>query len=124
MQAATGGLKPPIVTWRAAEALGHAYFLERGARVLISPYDSACYDFVAAFGTRFVRVNVKLATFTQRTYQVCRAGHNSEDPDLILAWLPNHATFIELPGDFLKSVKTRRIPAVMVRDLPQQETVN
>lgn len=107
------------INWRAAEALGHAHYLNRGGRVLVSPYDTSQYDFVVDQDGEFFRVNVKIATWSGRTYLISRSRDKSRNPDRYLVWLPKHSKFIELPGDFLADKKTRRIPLRLVRDIPQ-----
>jgi hypothetical protein len=102
-------------TWRAAEALGHAHYLNRGGRVLISPYDISQYDFVVDMGDSFFRVNVKVGTWAGRSYIISRSRPNSKDPDRYLVWLPRHTRFVELPGDFLSESKSRRIPLALTQ---------
>lgn len=103
---------PQSTTWRAAEALGHAYCLTRGWEVLLSAYHTSTYDFAAAKGSRFVRVNVKLATESPRKLPlISRSGRSltRAAPDLYLVFLRSKNQFVELPGDFLAGRKTRRI---------------
>ena len=103
--------------WRAIEAEGHAHFIRKGWRVLISPYDIACYDFVAEKDGMFLRVNVKTATWHGATYSISRSGRAAHriDPDLYLVWLPKERAFVEAPGPMLKG-KSARLPRRFVAD--------
>jgi Holliday junction resolvase-like predicted endonuclease len=117
-----GGGAPEQLNWRAVESLGHAYFHQRGWRVLLSVYDTGSYDFVAERDDLFVRVNVKQASVVGGTYMIAKPGKNrtAKDPDLYLVWLPKEQTFLELPGDFLQQKSSRRIPVALTREAPTQ----
>lgn len=110
---------PSLLSWRAAEALGHAYFIERGGRILISPYDSSQYDFVVEKNNAFVRVNVKIATLQRgrKSYQISRSQLKSRNPDLYLVWLHLEECFVEIAGDFLAATPSRRITRAHLTEL-------
>jgi hypothetical protein len=104
--------------WRTAEALGHAYYLERGWRVLVSLYDNSVYDFVVERDGVYQRVNVKRASVSNGGYLIGHAGGRDPGcgmPDLYLVWLRRERQFVELPGDFLDGKLTRRITKDLIQ---------
>lgn len=95
--------------WRAIESEGFGHFIRKGWRVLISPFDIACYDFVAEKDGMFVRVNVKMASHNRGSYVITRSGRAAHrvDPDLYLAWIPDKQAFIEVPGPLMRGKSMR-----------------
>jgi hypothetical protein len=72
-------------------------------------------------GGGFIRVNVKVATWSERSYLISRSGNGTtENPDRYLVWLSKEGCFVELDGDFLSRVGTRRIPKHIVEGAAQQ----
>lgn len=118
------GVSAQHLDWRTVEALGHAYFIQRGWRVLISPYDTATYDFVAERDSVFVRVNVKSAKRSSGSYRISKPGGQRNrgdlrprpDPDHYLVWLVDHRRFVELPGDFLAEVSCKAVPSSLYKE--------
>lgn len=107
--------------WRAVEALGHAYFCQRGWRILMPLYEPTFYDFVAERDAQYVRVQVKRASPRPKNcggYLISKPGRNrsAPDPDLYLIWLPREEAFIELPGDFLATASCRAIPVALIQE--------
>jgi len=110
--------------WRTVEVLGYAHFTGKGYRILVSLVDNNGYDFVAERGGQFVRVNVKLAGFSNGGWRISLSGRRRRDRptvgevDVYLAYVPTLQRFIELPGDFLQHGKSRRIPSALLNGAP------
>ena len=111
--------------WKAIEALGYVYYLQKGYRILVSLIEGKYYDFVAEKDGKFARVNVKKATKDKRSnsYSISLSGSARIEKDLVdvfLAWIPEKKNFIEVHGNFFYEVnaKTRVIPASIIKSLP------
>ena len=109
--------------WQTVELLGYAHFSKKGYRILVSLVRNESYDFVAEKDGEFIRVNVKTAGLKDkrdvRSWSISQASAGSSTVrknfgkvDVYLAYLPEQAMFVELPGDFLSSgnSKSRHIP--------------
>jgi hypothetical protein len=113
------------VRWQTAEALGAAYYIEKGYSVSFPIGDSRHYDFIAEKEGEFLRVNVKKAYRTKKTgWAISSAGFAKVEDDReaierFLVWMPEHKVFIEFNGDFFRGSKSRskNIPASIVGQL-------
>jgi hypothetical protein len=105
--------------------MGHAHYMQQGWRVLLSVYDTSCYDFVIERDGEYRSVNVKQATRRKdrtRGYWIANAGGLPRDivPDLYLVWLPRERQFVELPGDHLKGRSSRSVPMNMFSHMKEE----
>ena len=114
------------------EALGAAYFIEKGYSVLVPFGDSTHYDFVVEKDGKCLRVNVKKAYRDRRSYRISLSGkaigiEREANVDVYLAILPEHNCFMELGGDFFDQCRSRSrvIPKEIVEqvcNLPNQSS--
>lgn len=107
-----------------AELRAYAHYIEQGYRVLTDVIDTSVFDLVTYKNGVFRTVNVKLATPKGNGWSINKAGSTGAmtgtlpDPDVYLAWLPEHERFIELPGNFFASTgpktKSKTIPKALL----------
>lgn len=112
------------IRWQTLEALGAAYFIEKGYAVLVPFGDSAHYDFVVEKDGKCLRVNVKKAYRHNASYVISLSGkaigiERKANVDVYLAIIPERNCFIELGGDFFDQVKSksRVIPKKIVEQV-------
>lgn len=118
-------------TWQAVEALGAAYFIEKGYSILVPFGDSHHYDFVAEKDGSFIRVNVKKAFFSMHSWRISLSGgrlgtDKCSHVDCFLAYLPEHKCFIELSGDFFHQARSRArtIPKEIVEQVCNSQNLS
>lgn len=108
------------IRWQTAEALGLAFYVEKGYRVLTPLIEAHDYDFAIEKNLEFKTVNVKKA-YWDRGWAISKTGAtNGNGPvDIYLAFLPVHQTFIELHGSFFDGVssKQRKIPVGIIEEV-------
>jgi hypothetical protein len=114
--------------WQTVEALGLAFYIEKGCRVLTPLIDNKDYDFAIDEDGEIKTVNVKKA-YWDRGWAISKTGSpNGNGPvDIYLAFLPVQQVFIELHGSFFEGVKSRarKIPVKIIEDicnLPNQKS--
>ena len=105
------------LTWQAAEALGYAYYIQKGYRVFIPMIETKDYDFVVEFKNKFSRVNVKKAHLTNGgSYVISRSGASTTPTapvaDVYLAYIDEHQSFVEVSGNFFLKYPTSKIRAI------------
>ena len=102
--------------WKAVEAAGYAYYIEKGYRVLISLIDNSGSDFVVELDGIFRRVNVKVAGLKNKkdkgSWSISRSGYSNvvdtgPTCDLFLVYLPHKNSFIEIHGNFFDGARSR-----------------
>jgi hypothetical protein len=106
------------IAWKVAEMKGYAHYAEQGWRILVSVVDNTGYDFAIERDGVFKSVNVKVAgrkdLSEPDSWSVSQPGNRRDISmltrvDILLVWMPEHERFIELPGEFLRGHKCRRI---------------
>lgn len=114
--------------WQTIEALGLAFYIEKGCRVLTPLIDNKDYDFAIDEDGEIKTVNVKKA-YWDRGWAISKSGSlNGNGPvDIYLAFLPVQQVFIELHGSFFEAVKSRarKIPVKIIEDIcnsPKQKS--
>jgi len=118
-------------SWKAIEALGYTYYLEKGYKVFIPIIELLCCDFIVEKKGKFIRVNVKKAGLknkkSKNSWSVSISSPRFDDTmekvkrkieflerniDIYLVYLPFSKSFIELKGDFFigSNSKSKLIP--------------
>ena len=100
------------IRWQTLEALGAAYYIEKGYSVLVPFGDRTYYDFVVEKDGKCLRVNVKKAYRDRGSYRISLSGsaigiERKASVDVYLAVIPERNCFIELGGDFFDQSKSR-----------------
>ena len=110
--------------------MGYAYYSELGYRILIPLVSGEGFDFVAANGSEYLRVNVKCAGKKDKNNPnswsisvASGAGSKNIDTvscDVFLAWLPHLKKFVTLDGDFFvgSKSKSKLIPRHVIEQPP------
>jgi len=106
--------------WQTVEALGLAFYIEKGCRVLTPLIDNKDYDFAIDEGGEIKTVNVKKA-YWDRGWAISKtSAPNGNGPvDIYLAFLPVEQVFIELHGSFFNDVRSRcrKIPVAIIEEV-------
>ena len=108
------------IRWQTAEALGLAFYIEKGYRVLTPLIEAHDYDFAIEKDGEIKTVNVKKA-YWDKGWAISQTGarHGNGPVDIYLAFLPVQQVFIELDGSFFSCVtsKSRKIPVDIIEDV-------
>lgn len=107
--------------WQTVEALGLAFYVEKGCRVLTPLIENKDYDFAIQEDDGEIKtVNVKKA-YWDSGWSISRTGAltGNGPVDIYLAFLPVQQVFIELDGSFFDcvSAKSRKIPAAIIEEV-------
>ena len=106
--------------WQTVEALGLAFYIEKGCRVLTPLIDNKDYDFAIEEDGEIKTVNVKKA-YWDKGWAISKTGAltGNGPVDIYLAFLPVQQVFIELHGSFFDCVssKSRKIPTDIIEDV-------
>lgn len=106
--------------WQTVEALGLAFYVEKGYRVLTPLIEAHDYDFAIDKDSKIQTVNVKKAYYASG-WAISKSGSNKADAkvDIFLAFLPVQQVFIELDGSFFDGIagKVRKIPVAIIEEV-------